>query len=128
MLGNGFAAVQIFAEFFRQTLLIQRESGQFERLFQPDATGTERADIALEERFGWRVVQIDVERIGKHEFDPAQRVVLAGVLAQKIRKSPFQVAPIDGVRVDGFGVAVIAGINLETAMREERRVALLLRQ
>ncbi len=81
MLGDGFVAVQIFDEFFRQTLLIQCESSQFERFFQPDATGTERADIALEQRFGRRVVQVDIERIGKHELDPAQRIVFAGILA-----------------------------------------------
>lgn len=68
----------------------------------------ESTAVAAKQAFARRVVQVDMEGVGKHELDTSQGVVRASVLAKDIGKTPGKIAtPINTARVYQLALQVI---------------------
>src|SRR5579864_5347612 len=61
--------------------------GQIRRMLEADATMAEAATRGLEQRLGWRIVQIDVEAVRHLEFDGAEGIPWTRQLPQPKREA-----------------------------------------
>ena len=68
-------------------ILLKQIHGQLNRLLDPDASMTEVSLRLLEQRARRGVVKIDVELIGKHELNAAERILGTGVLTKSVWKT-----------------------------------------
>ena len=85
----------------------QQKAGKIVRPVNPNASMAEGAHLSLKECAPRRVMQIDVELVGEHELDSAQRIVGSGGLTHLERKiagcelAEVQLGSAD--QVPGFG-------------------------
>ena len=56
-------------------VFLKHVGGEVKRFFYADAAGTEAAHCPVEKVPVGRIVKVDVESVGKHEFNASQRIV-----------------------------------------------------